>query len=286
MASAKPDSFAIAIAQPIVRTDPDHSANVSHAVTLIERAAACGADLVLFPEHSPGPFREGQNYDASKALADAAIAHHINVVWSRMEECADDLWRLVVYVVGRDGSTVFRYERTHPATVPSADTGGFVAPGSELGSFEIEGIPIGIAVCSELWIPETTRVLALRGAEIILSPAGGHFTALTKNWQVLARARAIENHCYVALTNNVYGAEQGAAMIAGPEHVLVEAGRAELAVATVDLKRARWLRDTDDSLAEPKPFDSIPGLLRARRPALYDELVSARDDDFDYDGNR
>ncbi|MAP62685.1 MAG: nitrilase [Microbacterium sp.] len=280
------DSYTLAVAQPRVRTEPDHSANVAHAVDLVAEAAARGSDLVLFPEHSPGPFREGQDYDAAGPLAAAAREGAINVVWSRMEACEDGLWRLVVYVLDRGGRTVLRYERTHPATVPSADTGGFVAPGRELGSFELDGIPMGIAVCSELWIPETTRVLALRGAEIILSPAGGHFTALTKNWQVIARARAIENLCHLALTNNLYGDEQGAALVAGPEHVLVEAGRAELAIARLDLARARWLRDTDDSLAEPKPFDSIPGLLRARRPELYAELTHVRGDEFDYEGNR
>ncbi|GAA2234837.1 carbon-nitrogen hydrolase family protein [Herbiconiux moechotypicola] len=281
-----PDSYRIAVAQPRALTEPDHSANVGRAVELVAEAAAAGARLVLFPEHSPGPFRAGQDYDAAGPIAEAAAAHGIAVCWSRMELCADDRWRLVVYVTGSDGATVFRYERSHPATVPAGDTGGHVAPGPVLGSFELDGVPMGIAVCSELWIPETTRVLALRGAEVILSPAGGHFTALTSNWQLLARARAIENHCYLALTNNLYGAEQGAAMITGPEHVLVEAGRAELAVATLDLARARWLRDQDDSLAEPKPFDSIPGLLRARRPELYAELAAPRDDLFDYETGR
>ncbi len=276
------DRFTLAVAQPRAVTEPDYSGNIPRAIELIARGASLGAELLLFPEHYPGPFKAHQGYDPYDAMAEAARQNSIAVVWSRMEECADGLWRLTVYVIDKTGAEVLRYERSHPATVPPGDTGGYVAPGPVLGSFELEGIPFGISVCSELWIPETTRVLALRGAEIILSPAGGHFTALTSNWQLLARARAIENHCYLALTNNLYGAEQGAAMITGPEHVLVEAGRADLAVATVDLARARWLRDQDDSLAEPKPFDSIPGLLRARRPELYGELSAPAEGLFDY----
>ena len=51
----------------------------------------------------------------------------------------------------------------------------------------------------------------------------------------------------------------------------------ELALAELDLVRARWLRDHDDSMAEPKPFRSLPGLLRARRPKLYGELAAPRE---------
>lgn len=126
------------------------------------------------------------------------------------------------------------------------------------------------------------RVLAVRGAELILSPAGGRFSTLTSNWQAIARARAIENLCYVALSNNIFGDEVGAAMIAGPEHVAIQSGSEDLLVATLDLARVRWLRAHDESLKEPKSFASIPGLLRARRPELYRELAEPVDGLFDY----
>jgi 5-aminopentanamidase len=64
--------------------------------------------------------------------------------------------------------------------------------------------------------------------------------------------------------------------------VLAASPREDLIVATLDLARARWLRDRDDSLEEPKPFSTIPGLLRARRPELYAELAAAADDLYDY----
>lgn len=282
------DRLTLAVAQPLVVGEHDRAGDVAHAVELVEQAAAKGADLVLFSEHYPGPFaairHDGspEDYDAAPAMTAAAVADGIAVVWSRMELCDDGWWRLVVYVTDKTGAQVLRYERTHPATVPPSDTGGWVAPGSTLGSFELNGIPMGIVVCSELWVPETARVLALRGAEVLLSPAGGNFTSLTENWQLIARARAIENQCYVAVTNNLYGKESGAAMIAGPEHPLVIAGRSELIVAELDLARVRWLREQDDQLATVKPFDSIPGLVRARRPELYAELSAPADGLYDY----
>jgi predicted amidohydrolase len=276
------DRFTLAVAQPRVADGPDASRNVDHAVELVAQAAVRGARPVVFPEHYPGPSREGQDYDAAPAMTNAARGNGIAVCWSRMELCDDGWWRLVVYVQDRTGAQLLRYERTHPATVPPQDTGGWVAPGAALGSFELDGIPMGVVVCSELWIPETARVLALRGAQVLLSPAGGNFTSLTSNWAAIARARAIENQCYVAVTNNLYGAEAGAAMVAGPEHVLAAAGHAELIVTELDLARVRWLRTHDDALVSVKPFDAIPGLIRARRPELYGELAVPQADAFDY----
>ena len=117
-------------------------------------------------------------------------------------------------------------------------------------------------------------MLAIRGAQLLLSPSGGGFTSLTGNWQLLTRARAIENLMYVAMTNNIWSQEMGAAMVAGPEHVVAHSPYDDLITADLDLARLRWLRDHDDSIIEPKPFASIPGLVRFRRPELYGDLVA------------
>lgn len=280
-----PSTYRLAMAQP-VRVGghgPGSPADVDHAVELVEQAVAAGADLVCFPEFSPGPIDVDHHYDAGPALAAAAKAGDINVVWSANERGEDGLEHLAVHVVGRDGTELLHYLRTHPATIPAAQTGGHLtSPGSEFGNVTVDGVPMGIVVCSEMWTPEVARIVALRGAEVILSPAGGGFTTLTRNWQIINQARAIENLCYVGLTNNLWGDEQGAAMITGPEHPLAFAGRRELVVADLDLDRVRWLRAHDDSITEPKPFESIPGLLRARRPEMYADLVAPQPDAFDY----
>lgn len=278
------DSFRLGLAQPRVVTDPDPEANVARATDMVARATADGADLVLFPEGYPGPVlrRPTVEYEAAERMAEAAATNGVAVCWSRMELCDDGRYRLVVYVVDEAGNEVLRYPRAHPATIPPEETEVWIAPGEDLGSFQIRGVPMGVVVCSELWAPESARVHAIRGAEVILSPAGGGFTTLTTNWQIIARARAIENLCYVALTNNIWEGEMGAAMVAGPEHVTSSSGFEELIMATLDLERVRWLRDHDDSLVDPKPFWSIPGLTRYRRPELYEDLVKPREDLYDF----
>ena len=56
-----------------------------------------------------------------------------------------------------------------------------------------------------------------------------------------------------------------------------------LLVVELDLERSRWLRARDDSMQEPKEFDALPGLLRARRPELYGELGLPVSGLYDYD---
>ena len=274
----------LAVAQPRTVVEPDAEVNVARAVELAARAATLGVDLILFPEGYPGPVlaKPRDSYEAAAAMESAAVGSAIAICWSRMERCADGNYRLVVYVVDRNGVQLIRYERAHPATLPPDETRVWVAPGESLALLSVDGVRIGIVVCSELWIPEPTRVLALGGAEVILSPAGGGFTSLTDNWQTIVRTRAIENLCYVAMTNNIWRDEVGAAMIAGPEYVLVSSGTEELLLATLDLDRVEWLRSRDDSIVEPKAFSSIPGLLRARRPELYEDLIKPGPDLYDF----
>jgi predicted amidohydrolase len=182
----------------------------------------------------------------------------------------------VAYVHDATGATALRYERTHPATgdVHQALSGVGMAPGKSFGIADLDGLRVGVLICSELWLPEIARSLALAGAEVLLAPAGGGFRRVAANWRLIARARAIENQCHVALTQ---------ALIAGPENVLALSPDPGLVVADCDLERARWLRFQDDSMAEPKQFDSLPGLLRARRPELYGPLTEPAKDAYDYD---
>lgn len=279
------DGVRCAVVQPHHHPAPDEQRNVEEAVAQVAAAAARGAELVLFPEGHPGPMRVESAFDAAPAMTAAARDHGAAVCWSRVERGADGRWRLVARVERPDGATALRYVRAHPATgdVHPVLSGAALAPGDGLGLTEVCGVRVGVLVCSELWIPEVARCLALGGAELLLAPAGGGFGAVAGNWRLIAQARAIENHCAVLLTQNLFGEETGSALIAGPEGSLADGPREELVVADVDLARLRWLRSRDDSMESPKPFRALPGLLRARRPELYGALAAPRPDGYDYE---
>lgn len=280
-----PAGIRLAVAQPAIEGTAPEAARVEDAVALIGQAGLAGADLVLFPESYPGPITAGLEHDAAPAISAACAEASVAACWGRVEPTRDGRFATAVKLTDRRGSEAGRYVRSHPATgdVHPVLSGAPMAPGPEPGVLDLEGLTLGVAVCSELWNPELCRVLALRGAELLLAPAGGGFHRVAPNWQLIARARAIENGIHVALTQQLFDGEAGAALIAGPEETLAESERPGLLAADLDLERARWLRGRDDSMEEPKPFGSLPGLLRARRPELYGELGAGREDLYDFE---
>lgn len=280
-----PAGFHLAIAQPAIDPGRTEASRVGDAVASISEAGAAGAQLVLFPESYPGPITAGLEYEAEDAVASACRAAGIAACWGRVEPIADGRFVTVVILTDREGRRAGRYVRSHPATgdVHPVLSGAPMAPGPEPGLFELDGLRLGVVVCSELWNPELCRVLALRGAEILLAPAGGGFHRVAENWKLMARARAIENETFVGLTQQIFDEESGAALVAGPEEILATRSEPGLLSAELDLERARWLRSRDDSMEEPKQFEALPGLLRARRPELYRELGAARDDLYDFE---
>ncbi len=280
-----PAKLRLALAQPRVDEAGDPRDRVADALAAIREAGESGAELLCFPEAYPGPIRADSDYDAEAPIAAAARDAGSAVCWSRIERGRDGLHRTVAYLHDARGELVMRYERSHPATgdVHPTLSGVPMAPGPELGFADLDGLGVGVLICSELWLPEIARSLVVRGAEILLAPAGGGLRRVAPNWRLIARARAIENQCHLGLTQALFGDETGSALIAGPEAVLAESEEAGLVIADADLERARWLRGADDSMAEPKQFASLPGLLRARRPGLYGALSEDRDGLYDYD---
>ena len=92
-------------------------------------------------------------------------------------------------------------------------------------------------------MPEVTRALALRGAELIFMPAGTDKGKLWASWRNLIWSRAIENLAIVVTTQNLFShAERGLAMVAAPEEILFESTAAGLFVVDVSLERAREMR--------------------------------------------
>ncbi len=275
----------LASIQPRVTLDPDPRESTIRLGELVEQAASAGAELAVFPEGYPGPLRHTQSFDAEPEIGRIAANHSCGICWSRIERDEAGRWFIVAYLTDREGRRIARYVRVHPATgdVHATLSGVGLHGGDELVVADFHGVPVGLLICSELWIPEVARILALRGAEVLLAPAGGGFAQVGENWQLISRARAIENESFVAMTSHMFGAERGYALIAGPEGLLAESAEQEVMVASCDLARLRWLRETDDSMVSPKPFEALPGTLRARRPELYGELAEPREGLYDYE---
>jgi predicted amidohydrolase len=278
-----------------MNTRGDVAANVRAATALVEAAAAAGARLVALPEtwaYKGG--REGIRASAeavdgpsNAALAQLAARLGIFVLAGSIYEPSPEPGRVynTSALFGPDGGLRAVYRKIHLFDVTAGATvyreSDDVTPGAELVTAEIdpgEAVPgrsaetaapaapvtLGLTICYDLRFPELYRSLALRGAQVFCVPAA--FTVYTgaAHWEVLLRARAVENGCFVIAPGQV--AEHlpgrdcfGHSMIVDPwGAVLAEVqDGVGFCVADLDLGRVAEVRA------------QIPS-LRDRRPDAYD----------------
>ncbi len=278
-------TFRIAVVQPIAHPPGEDARNVAEAVATIERAAGDGAAFVCFPETYPGPWRMPATFDPTAALTEAAAKFGVHAVFGTLEPIdakisgnAVAAYNLIVMVYP-DGRTPARYRRTHP-NGPWIYTGGkswefqYVA-GDDFPVFDTAHGKVGLAMCSEVYMPEVSRALALRGAELIFMPAGIDKNRLWATWRTLIFARAIENLAIVVTTQNLFDhAQRGLAMVAAPEEILFESTAAGVSIVDVSLERVRYLRSTRDEVGSSLNCAAKQGVLgpQWQRPELHDTM--------------
>jgi predicted amidohydrolase len=273
--------FRIAIVQPVSHMPPDDEENVADAVRWIGRAAAEGAHFVCFPESYPGPWRMPAAFDPTGPLAEAAVKHAVHAVFGTLEPIDPDTGTAynLTAMAYPDGRMPACYRRSHP-NGPWIYTGGrywefqYVA-GSDYPVFDTAHGKVGLAMCSEIYMPEVARALALRGAELLFFPAGLDKGRLWPTWRTLLWARAIENLALVVSTQNLIRPDsRGLAMIAAPEEILYESTAPGMAVVQVRLDRLRALRAGRDGHGSAELCGAKEGVLSAQwqRPELYDSF--------------
>jgi predicted amidohydrolase len=222
------------------------------------------------------------------ALQDAASEAEAYVVASMVERVEGDPregYRRMLKLIAPDGSVRGSYARVLPNPRQMQDylmNGKTIVPGDELPVFETEHGVLGMLICSEAWSPELPLIMALQGAEILLAPIGGAVYELARNWHTVLQARAFENNMCVVTCQNVWGAEDALGQVVGPEGVVAASPREGVLLGDLDIARLRWLRSQTQALEFPKPYRSIPGMLRHRRPELYGQVVAPRPDLYDF----
>jgi deaminated glutathione amidase len=267
------DQLRVAVVQ--MNTQDDKDRNIATAMRLIEEAAGTGARLVSLPEvwtylgPEDGNFATAETIPGPLSARLAETARRLGIylhAGSMLERSGDD-GRLLntTLVFDPDGETIGRYSKIHMfdvvldgvATYMESNT---VTPGEGIETVEIDGVTVGLAICYDLRFPELHRILALRGAEVILLPAAFTMTTGKDHWEVLIRARAIENGVYLVAAAQV-GVHPpgkwcyGRSMIVDPWGTVVATApdTEGVIVADLDLDRVRTVRRQVPSLANRRP---------------------------------
>jgi predicted amidohydrolase len=201
----------VAAVVQLTSTD-DVQANLSRAAHWVRRAAAAGAELVALPENFGflgGDFellRFAQAVETSSfllPLRELARELGICVVAGSIPEAGPDPQHVynTSVLLGPAGETLATYRKIHLFDVGMGEAtfseSQAVAPGSELVVQDVQGWPCGLSICYDLRFPELYRGLSRRGARLLSIPSAFTLHTGKDHWEVLLRARAIENQAYV-----------------------------------------------------------------------------------------
>jgi deaminated glutathione amidase len=253
----------------------DKAANLDAADRLVRAAAKDGASLVVLPEKwsvlgAPDDLRAGAEPLGGPALSWArgvARELQIDLVAGSIAERVEGRERgsNTSVHIGPDGSDRATYRKLHMFDVlvggreyRESDT---EAPGDEIVlSALADGTGLGLTVCYDLRFPELYRRLAVQGAKVIAIPAAFTEPTTRDHWEVLVRARAIEDQCFVVAANQIGrhapGLRSGGrSMIVDPWGlVLAQAPDKETyVIADLDLSRLERIRADLPSLANRRP---------------------------------
>ena len=255
-------------------------------MALADEAAAGGARLVALPEylHYRGPddgFRASARPIPGPHTEPFAEVARRRKAWilvgSTAETSVDPLRPYnTSALIAPDGTIAALYRKVHLFDVavdrgPLDTESARVTPGDRFVTADIDGATLGLTICYDLRFPELFRALALAGAQILAVPA--NFTERTgrDHWEVLLRARAIENGAFVLAPSQIGGpAGQpafGRSMIVDPWGTVIAQAPDAVAIvrAELDLDRVTAVRRQIPVLAnrraEAYETDARPGPL-------------------------
>jgi deaminated glutathione amidase len=186
---------------------PDIGQNMAVAQRLIGQARELGADMVLLPEywaimglHEEDKVGQAEQLPQGRIqdfMADMARRHGVWLIGGTLPLVAEPgkVFNTTL-VYDPQGQQVGRYDKIHlfgfTKGAESYDESRTIVPGSEIVGVEL---PFGLSVCYDLRFPELYR--AMGACTLLVVPAAFTYTTGSAHWEILLRARAIENQCYV-----------------------------------------------------------------------------------------
>jgi predicted amidohydrolase len=274
------EGTSVAAVQLISGSDP--AGNVDAAIALIRLAASRGASYIQLPEYFNylGPVENYQKVAESipglttNRLAALAKELGVTVHIGSMLEISLEPGKFFNTSVLLDSSghlgATYRKAHLFDIDVPGElvfKESDAIASGNQLVVAECSGFRLGMSVCFDLRFPEMYRALSLKGATVFAIPSAFNAATGRAHWEVLVRARAIENHAFVVAAAQVGITAEGIAtfghsMIVGPWGDVLARSNSDgedVLVATLDLDEVARRRSQID-------------VMTLRRPQLYSSL--------------
>ena len=274
----------------------DLKSNISRLTDKIRLLAQQGAELIVLQElHNGLYFCQTEDVNifdlgdtipvpSTEHFGDLAKELNIVLVLSLFEKRTAGLYHNTAVVIERDGSIAGKYRKMHIPDDPAYYEKFYFTPG-DLGFEPIQTSVgrLGVLVCWDQWYPEAARLMALRGAEVLIYPtaigweSSDEKTEQTRQsdaWQLVQRGHAVANGLPVITVNRVGHEEDpsgqtngiqfwGRSFVAGPQgELLLELGQSEeMTIVDVDLVRSERVRRWWPFLRDRR-IDAFEGLTK------------------------
>ncbi len=263
----------------------DEEANIAAVSALVEEAAGQGAQVILPPELFSGPYfcktEDEANFAAAHPLAEhpsvaamGALAARLKVAipTSFFERDGHHYYNTLA-MIGPDGAIMGTYRKSHIPDGPGYEEKYYFRPGNDgFKVWDVFGARVGVGICWDQWYPETARVMALMGAEVLFYP-----TAIgsepydadldtSRMWRRAMIGHAVSN-CMPVVAANRTGTEDGQHFY-GHSFIADEWG--DFAAESKDEENAVLVATLD--LSRAARHRAGMGFFRDRRPDLYGRL--------------
>ena len=192
---------------------PEWATNRDAAARLVAQAAAAGAGLVLLPEYFCLMGRRDSDKLAlaepagdgpiQRFLSDLAREQGLWLVGGTLPVSTGEADRVLnrCCVFAPDGKPAAHYDKLHLFAYDngreSYDEGRTLRAGSEPVAVQAGPLRVGLSICYDLRFPELYRALMTPPCDVLAVPAAFTYTTGRAHWELLLRARAVENQCYV-----------------------------------------------------------------------------------------
>jgi N-carbamoylputrescine amidase len=265
---------------------PEERENIAAVSTLVEQAAAQGAQVILPPELLAGPYfcktqdeaifslaHPTAGSPSVKAMQKLAASLKVAIPTSFFEREGHHYYNTLA-MIGPDGELQGIYRKSHIPDGPGYEEKFYFRPGNTgFRVWDVFGARIGVGICWDQWYPEAARVMALMGAEVLLYPTAigsePHDAGLdtSRMWRRAMIGHAVSN-CMPVVAANRIGMEDGQSFYGHSfiadewGDILIDCGADDSGVllAELDLGRAAKHR-------------AGMGFFRDRRPQLYTRLT-------------
>ncbi|QRN85966.1 carbon-nitrogen hydrolase family protein [Clostridia bacterium] len=246
-----------------MKTVADKEENLKRAEEMIVEAAIHGAQIAVLPEmfNTPydirtfGGYAEGEVGPTCQMLSRAAQENNIVVVGGSIPERDEQFLYNTCFVYDQQGERLAKYRKKYLFDVDIPEEITFresrvLSHGSKSIVFEAFGHKFGLAICFDIRFPEYIQKLSMKGAEAILMPASFNTITGPAHWEILGRARAVDNQCYMVMvaTSPVKGnsyQSHGHSMVVSPWGEICTSADVEEAMIlwTLDFRKVANIRE-------------------------------------------